>query len=296
MTVRPPIATSEGADSGTRYGTARNRCRKLASCPDGTASDQGQILKSGPLPLDSRQISARLRSSASSAPHDRRTQSGAPQRWNLSRYREGVRPSVTRRIVAQASKHPDSACACADNSVVLGGPQLLRNSRGHDLGSAIHPRRGTTRLTGRMACRCECDEDRRLIDRSAAYHATEGEAPRTGSGMAAQGEISRCADRSPHAHGCSGGACYPPEQSCAVYATSNSHLPLRIKVALYKGCIRSRITYAVPAWYALCSTSQRKRIQSQQNIALQMIVGSGWYILNDVVARDLCLCDYKIVK
>ncbi|GBP13216.1 hypothetical protein EVAR_93166_1 [Eumeta japonica] len=39
-----------------------------------------------------------------------------------------------------------------------------------------------------------------------------------------------------------------------------SHLPLRAKLALYKGYIRSRLTYAAPAWYALCSTSQRKRI------------------------------------
>ncbi|GBP65548.1 RNA-directed DNA polymerase from mobile element jockey [Eumeta japonica] len=41
-----------------------------------------------------------------------------------------------------------------------------------------------------------------------------------------------------------------------------SHLPLRAKLALYKGYIRSRLTYAAPAWYALCSTSQRKRIQA----------------------------------
>ncbi|GBP70193.1 hypothetical protein EVAR_46688_1 [Eumeta japonica] len=54
-----------------------------------------------------------------------------------------------------------------------------------------------------------------------------------------------------------------------------SHLPLRAKLALYKGYIRSRLTYAAPAWYALCSTSQRKRIQAQQSIALRMIVGAG---------------------
>ncbi|GBP82599.1 RNA-directed DNA polymerase from mobile element jockey [Eumeta japonica] len=37
-----------------------------------------------------------------------------------------------------------------------------------------------------------------------------------------------------------------------------SHLPLRAKVALYKGYIRSRLTYAAPAWYALCSSSQKR--------------------------------------
>ncbi|GBP62716.1 hypothetical protein EVAR_56234_1 [Eumeta japonica] len=34
-----------------------------------------------------------------------------------------------------------------------------------------------------------------------------------------------------------------------------SRLPLRAKLALYKGYIRSRLTYAAPAWHALCSTS-----------------------------------------
>ncbi|GBP89112.1 RNA-directed DNA polymerase from mobile element jockey [Eumeta japonica] len=68
-----------------------------------------------------------------------------------------------------------------------------------------------------------------------------------------------------------------------------SHLPLRAKVALYKGYIRFRLTYAVPASYALCSASQRKRIQAQQNIALRIIVGAGRYVLNDVITRDLCI-------
>ncbi|GBP86543.1 RNA-directed DNA polymerase from mobile element jockey [Eumeta japonica] len=68
-----------------------------------------------------------------------------------------------------------------------------------------------------------------------------------------------------------------------------SHLPLRAKLALYKGYIRSRLTYAALAWYALCSTTQRKRIQAQQSIALRMIVGAGRYVLNDVIARDLCI-------
>ncbi|GBP78554.1 hypothetical protein EVAR_61565_1 [Eumeta japonica] len=68
-----------------------------------------------------------------------------------------------------------------------------------------------------------------------------------------------------------------------------SHLPLRAKIVLYKGYIRSRLTYVAPAWYALCSASQRKRIQAQQSIALRMIVGAGRYVLNDVIARDFCI-------
>ncbi|GBP46902.1 hypothetical protein EVAR_37806_1 [Eumeta japonica] len=66
-----------------------------------------------------------------------------------------------------------------------------------------------------------------------------------------------------------------------------SHLPPRAKVALYKGYIRSRLTYIAPARYALCSTSQSKRTQAQKNITLRMIVGAGRYVLNDIIARDL---------
>ncbi|GBP24135.1 hypothetical protein EVAR_27360_1 [Eumeta japonica] len=68
-----------------------------------------------------------------------------------------------------------------------------------------------------------------------------------------------------------------------------SYLPLLAKVALYKGYIRSCLTYAAPAWYAICSTSQRKKIQTQQNIVLRMIVGAVRYVLNDVIAHDLCI-------
>ncbi|GBP96259.1 hypothetical protein EVAR_100507_1 [Eumeta japonica] len=68
-----------------------------------------------------------------------------------------------------------------------------------------------------------------------------------------------------------------------------SHLPLRAKVALYIGYIHSRLTFTATARYVLCSASQRKRIQAQQNIAQRMIAGAGRYVLNDVIARDLCI-------
>ncbi|GBP76203.1 RNA-directed DNA polymerase from mobile element jockey [Eumeta japonica] len=66
-----------------------------------------------------------------------------------------------------------------------------------------------------------------------------------------------------------------------------SRLPISTKVAIYKCYIRSRLTYAAPAWYALCSGLQRQRFQAQQNIALRLIAGAGWYVRNDVIARDL---------
>ncbi|GBP92478.1 RNA-directed DNA polymerase from mobile element jockey [Eumeta japonica] len=66
-----------------------------------------------------------------------------------------------------------------------------------------------------------------------------------------------------------------------------SRLPISTKIAIYKCYIRSRLTYAAPAWYALCSGLQRQRLQAQQNIALRLIAGAGWYVRNDVIARDL---------
>ncbi|GBP86291.1 Probable RNA-directed DNA polymerase from transposon X-element [Eumeta japonica] len=41
------------------------------------------------------------------------------------------------------------------------------------------------------------------------------------------------------------------------------------------------------AWYALCPDQQRRRFQTQQNIVLRMITGAGWYVKNDIIARDL---------
>ncbi|KAL0894549.1 hypothetical protein ABMA27_013121 [Loxostege sticticalis] len=66
-----------------------------------------------------------------------------------------------------------------------------------------------------------------------------------------------------------------------------SRLPLRTKLAVYKTYIRSRLTYAMPAWYGLCSQHTRQRIQVQQNISLRVLTGAGRYVRNDVIARDV---------
>lgn len=66
-----------------------------------------------------------------------------------------------------------------------------------------------------------------------------------------------------------------------------SKLPLRTKVGIYKTYIRTRLTYAAPAWYALCPASQKKRLQVVQNVTLRMISGAGRYVRNDVIGRDL---------
>lgn len=66
-----------------------------------------------------------------------------------------------------------------------------------------------------------------------------------------------------------------------------SRLPINTKLRIYKTFIRSRITYAAPAWYVSAARSQRKRLQAQQNIALRVIARAARYVRNDVLARDL---------
>ncbi|GBP34481.1 RNA-directed DNA polymerase from mobile element jockey [Eumeta japonica] len=66
-----------------------------------------------------------------------------------------------------------------------------------------------------------------------------------------------------------------------------SRLPITTKIVILKSYICSRLNYTAPAWYALCSELQRQRLQAQQNIGLRMFAGAGWYVKNDVIARDL---------
>lgn len=66
-----------------------------------------------------------------------------------------------------------------------------------------------------------------------------------------------------------------------------SRLPLRTKVRVYKTYIRSRLTYAAPAWYALLSNYSKTRLQVLQNVSLRICTGAGRYVRNDVIARDV---------
>lgn len=66
-----------------------------------------------------------------------------------------------------------------------------------------------------------------------------------------------------------------------------SKLPIRTKIGIYKTYVRSRLTYASPAWYLTVPQGLRARLQSQQNITLRMITRAGRYVRNDVIARDL---------
>ncbi|CAH2085256.1 unnamed protein product [Euphydryas editha] len=71
-----------------------------------------------------------------------------------------------------------------------------------------------------------------------------------------------------------------------LYSVFTSKLPLRTKLKVYGAYVRSRLTYAAPAWYALCSASQARRLQVQQNRCLRLIVGAPRYVRNDVLHRD----------
>nr|XP_026497515.1 uncharacterized protein LOC113401701 [Vanessa tameamea] len=53
-----------------------------------------------------------------------------------------------------------------------------------------------------------------------------------------------------------------------------SRVPLKTKLRINGAYVRSRLTYAAPTWFALCSASQRRRIQIQQNRCLRLIVGA----------------------
>lgn len=66
-----------------------------------------------------------------------------------------------------------------------------------------------------------------------------------------------------------------------------SSLPLRVKLNLYKIYVRSRLTYASPAWFALLSETNKKKLQVQQSKALRYLAKAPWYVRNSTLQRDL---------
>ncbi|KAL0868548.1 hypothetical protein ABMA27_008021 [Loxostege sticticalis] len=66
-----------------------------------------------------------------------------------------------------------------------------------------------------------------------------------------------------------------------------SRLPLRAKLSVYKTYVPSRLTYAAPAWYSLCSPAHWSKLQVQQNVSLSVLTEAGRYVWNDVIGRDL---------
>lgn len=68
-----------------------------------------------------------------------------------------------------------------------------------------------------------------------------------------------------------------------------SNLPTRTKVNIYKTYIRTRLTYAAPAWYALCTKGQKNKLQVIQNQTLRTCTKAGRYVRNSTIASDLAM-------
>ncbi|KAF9809410.1 hypothetical protein SFRURICE_003507 [Spodoptera frugiperda] len=49
----------------------------------------------------------------------------------------------------------------------------------------------------------------------------------------------------------------------------DSSLPLRAKLGIYEAYIRTWLTYAAPAWYALVSETNKKHLRAQQSLTLR---------------------------
>lgn len=67
----------------------------------------------------------------------------------------------------------------------------------------------------------------------------------------------------------------------------SSKLPRRTKLGLYKLYVRSRLTYASPAWYALPAVSNKKRLRAQETQSLRTIVAAPRYVRNQTIEQDL---------
>lgn len=64
-----------------------------------------------------------------------------------------------------------------------------------------------------------------------------------------------------------------------------SHISLRAKIGIYKTYLRSRLTYAAPAWFALVSETNRARLRAQQAQSLRAIVNAPRYVRNATIKK-----------
>lgn len=67
----------------------------------------------------------------------------------------------------------------------------------------------------------------------------------------------------------------------------SSKLPLRVKVGVYKTYIRTRLTYAAPAWYQLVAETHRRKLRAQQALSLRAVADAPRYVRNSTIQRDL---------
>ena len=66
-----------------------------------------------------------------------------------------------------------------------------------------------------------------------------------------------------------------------------SRLALRTKVTIYLLFLRSVLTYAAPAWWALLSATNRCKFEEFQSRTLRSLSGSPWFVRNNVIRGDL---------
>ncbi|CAI6364321.1 unnamed protein product [Macrosiphum euphorbiae] len=67
---------------------------------------------------------------------------------------------------------------------------------------------------------------------------------------------------------------------------SRSHLSLRQRLTLHKLYIIPNLTYAGPAWGALISNRDWRRLEAVQNISLRTITASPWFIRNTTIRNS----------
>lgn len=75
--------------------------------------------------------------------------------------------------------------------------------------------------------------------------------------------------------------------TAALMPVFKSRLPLRAKVGVYKTYLRSKLTYAAPAWFALASKASKATLRARQSVAIRRLAGAPRYVRNSTLARDL---------
>ena len=73
-----------------------------------------------------------------------------------------------------------------------------------------------------------------------------------------------------------------------------SRLNIRAKLKMFKSVLRPIMTYASPVWGNTCTTNIR-RLQTIQNIALRRVTGSPWFVRGSIIHNDISvpyLADY----
>ena len=66
-----------------------------------------------------------------------------------------------------------------------------------------------------------------------------------------------------------------------------STLPRGTRVTIFLACVRSAVLYACTAWWALCSRTNRTKLQAVQNKFLRRVTKQPWFVRNETIRRGL---------